>query len=93
MKDINLKEIKLRLLEEVTKGKYQLIFHDYGGNNVPYTEQYFDSKYDAIDFAQVNAWQEEVETYEDGEYKYEDIERFYNPQSKKSEYGFHVEEV
>jgi len=90
MKNINLKEAKLRLLEEVTKEKYQLIFHDYGGNNVPYTEQYFDSFYDAQDFAEVNAWQDEQQDY-DG--KWETVERYYNPQENESEYGYHIEEV
>jgi hypothetical protein len=90
MKNINLKEAKLRLLEEVTEEKYQVVFHDYSGQDEPYTEQFFDSESDAEDFVIANEWEEDVQDY-DGNYSRRT--RYYNPQQNESEFGYHIEKV
>ena len=93
MKNINLREAKSRLLEEVTEEKYQLVFHDYSGEDVPYTEKLFDTEMEADKFAQEYESDEEVEVYKDGDYRYETICRYYNPEDKESYFGYHIEKV
>jgi len=82
MKDINLKEAKLRLLEEATEEKYQVVFHDYGGD-VPYTEQLFDSEGDA------DRWVRDHKSYSDN---YDDI-TYYNPEVDNYFDNYHIEKV
>jgi hypothetical protein len=93
MKDINLKELKTKLLEEVTEEKYQVIFHDYSGDDVPYTEKFFNSEMEAENFVQEYESDEEVEVYKDGDYRYETRYRYYNPEDQESYFGYHIEKV
>ena len=90
MKDINLKEAKLRLLEEVTEEKYQVVFHDYSGVDIPYTDKFFDNEDDAEDFAISMEWPEDIEDY-DGNFTTRS--RYFNPQEASSEFGYHIEKV
>ena len=90
MKNLNIQELKNRLLEEVTKEKYQVVFHDYGGQDEPYTEQFFDSESDAEDFVIANEWEENVQDWEGN---YSTRTRYYNPQENDSAFGYHVEKV
>jgi hypothetical protein len=79
---MNLKKLKSKLLEEITKGKYQLIFQDYGGD-VPYTEQYFGSEEEA------EKWVRDQKSYSDN---YDDV-TYYNPQSDNYFDGYTIEEI
>jgi hypothetical protein len=90
MINLNIQELKNRLLEEVTKEKYQVIFHDYSGKDIPYTEQFFDSESDAEDFVIANEWEENVQDWEGN---YSTRTRYYNPQENESEFGYHIEKL
>lgn len=90
MINLNIQELKNRLLEEVTKEKYQVIFHDYSGQDEPYTEQFFDSESDAEDFVISNEWEENVQDWEGN---YSTRTRYYNPQENDSAFGYHIEKV
>lgn len=52
MKNFNIQELKNKLLEEVTEGKYQVIFHDYSGEDIPYTDEFFNSEMEAEKWVQ-----------------------------------------
>jgi hypothetical protein len=93
MKDINLKESKLRLLEELTEEKYQVVFHDYSGDDVPYTEKFFDSESDAIRWAESQSRDYDEQYYDGNDYTYRTVEIYYNPQENEDEYGYHIEKV
>lgn len=90
MKNVNLKELKNRLLEEIIEEKYQVVFHDYSGDDVPYTEKFFDSESDAEDFVIANEWD-----YDDWDWEGNYIRktRYYNPQENDSAFGYHIEKV
>ena len=75
--------------------KYQVIFIDYSDEDVPYTDQYFDS------YAEADIWVEGYETYNYGEvwnsalqdYREEKVYEYYNPQDKQVYMGYRIEEV
>lgn len=90
MKNVNLKELKNRLLKEITEEKYQVVFHDYSGQDEPYTEQFFDSESDAEDFVIANEWEENVQDWEGN---YSTRTRYYNPQENDSAFGYHIEKI
>jgi hypothetical protein len=93
MESFSIAEWKKAFLNEGPQERYQVVFHDYAGEDVPYTEQFFSSLGDAEQFAIDSEWEEEVEVYKDDDYRYETRYRYYNPQEKESEFGYHVEKV
>jgi len=90
MENFNIAEWKKNFLTENIQEKYQVVFHDYSGQDEPYTEQFFDSESDAEDFAIANEWEEDVQDWE-GNYSIRT--RYYNPQENDSAFGYHVEKV
>ena len=80
-------------INENAQEKYQVVFHDYSGDDVPYTERFFDTEMEAENFVQDYESDEEVEVYKDGDYRYETRYRYYNPEDKESYFGYHVEKV
>jgi len=47
MESFNIAKWKKNFLNENTQQKYQVVFHDYSGEDIPYTEQFFNSESDA----------------------------------------------
>jgi len=90
MESFDIAKWKKSFLTENTQEKYQVVFHDYSGQDEPYTEQFFDSESDAEDFVIANEWEEDVQDY-DGNYSRRT--RYYNPQQNESEFGYHIEKV
>jgi hypothetical protein len=93
MKNFNIQELKNRLLEEVTEEKYQVIFHDYSGEDIPYTDEFFNSEMEAEKWAQSQEWDEQVEYFDGDDYKFKTQYRYYNPQENDSAFGYHIEKV
>jgi len=90
MENFNIAEWKKNFLNENTQEKYQVVFHDYSGQDEPYTEQFFDSESDAEDFVIAHEWEEDVQDWEGN---YSTRTRYYNPQQNESEFGYHIEKV
>jgi len=90
MESFNIAKWKKNFLNENTQQKYQVVFHDYGGEDIPYTEQFFNSESDAEDFVIANEWEEDVQDY-DGNYSRRI--RYYDPQENESHFGYHIEKV
>jgi hypothetical protein len=75
--------------------KYQVIFISYSDEEVPYTEQYFNSDGEA------DRWVEEYETYKyeevwnsaEQDYNEEKIYYYYNPQDKQEYSSYRIEEI
>ena len=70
-------------LNENVQEKYQVVFHDYDGDDVPYTEQLFNSEGDA------ERWVTDQKSYSDN---YDDVD-YYNPEDRESYFGYHIEKV
>ena len=90
MESFDIAKWKKNFLNENTQEKYQVVFHDYGGDDVPYTEKFFDSESDAEDFVIANEWD-----YDDWDWEgnYTSQIRYYNPQENDSAFGYHIEKV
>jgi hypothetical protein len=93
MKDFNIHEWQAKFIREGRVNGYQVVFHDYSGEGVPYTEHIFDSEIEADKWAMSHEYEEEVEVFRDGDYRYEMQTRYYNPQEKETAFGYHVEKV
>jgi hypothetical protein len=90
MESFDIAKWKKNFLNENIQEKYQVVFHDYGGDDVPYTEKFFDSESDAEDFVIANEWD-----YDDWDWEgnYTRQTRYYNPQENDSAFGYHIEKV
>jgi len=75
--------------------KYQVIFISYSDEEVPYTEQYFNSDREA------DRWVEGYETYKyeevwnsaEQDYNEEKVYYYYNPQDKQEYSSYRIEEI
>jgi hypothetical protein len=75
--------------------KYQVIFISYSDEEVPYTEQYFNSDEEA------DIWVEGYETYKyeevwnstEQDYNEEKVYYYYNPQDKQEYSSYRIEEI
>jgi hypothetical protein len=75
--------------------KYQVIFISYSDEEVPYTEQYFNSDGEA------DRWVEEYETYKyeevwnsaEQDYNEEKVYYYYNPQDKQEYSSYRIEKI
>ena len=90
MENFNIAKWKKNFLNENTQEKYQVVFHDYSGVDIPYTDKFFDNEDDAEDFAISMEWPEDIEDY-DGNFTTRS--RYFNPQEASSEFGYHIEKV
>ena len=73
--------------------KYKVIFYDYGDEEYP-IEQLFDSKMDAMDFAESGMWEEDYEYIgNDGEdhFGYRNI--YFNKDYNESFFSYSIEEI
>jgi hypothetical protein len=76
--------------------KYQVVFFDdYGDDDIPYTEQYFNSKIEAEKWAEEQEFEEQdirynSETMDD---EYYTRYSYHNPQDKQNYPGYNVELV
>lgn len=78
---------------EPTKPKYKVIFYDYGDDEYP-IEQLFDSREDAMDFAESGMWEEDYEYIgNDGEDHFATRNRYYNKEYDESFFSYIIEEV
>ena len=78
---------------EPTKPKYKIIFYDYGDDEYP-IEQLFNSREDAMDFAESGMWEEDYEYIgNDGEDHYAVRNRYYNKKYDESFFSYTIEEV
>lgn len=75
--------------------KYQVIFSDDYGDDTPYTEQYFDSKEEAIKWAVGFEYDEQEIRYnsQTGGDEFYTKYSFYNPQDKQIYQGYTIELV
>jgi hypothetical protein len=73
--------------------KYKVIFYDYGDEEYP-IDQLFDSKMDAIDFAELGMWEEDYEYIgNDGEDHFATRDRYYNKDYNESFFSYSIEET
>jgi len=93
MESFDIAKWKKNFLNENTQEKYQVVFHDYSGQDEPYTEQFFDSEIEAEKWAQSQEWDEQVEYFDGDDYRFKTQYRYYNPQENNSAFGYHVEKV
>ena len=96
MKKSELKQIiKEEINKKLNESKYQVVFISYSDEEVPYTEQYFDS------YEKASAWVDGYETYEYEEvwnsasqdYEQEKVFNYYNPQDKQVYSGYDIKQV
>lgn len=72
--------------------KFQVIFYnDY--EEIPYTEQYFDSKIEAEKWAETNEWDTREEFWGDNGPEYKTVYYYHNPQDKQNYTGYTVEPI
>ena len=69
--------------------KYQVIFYGYD-EEVPYTEQYFNSKIEAEKWAEEKEWNDQVEFWGDDGPEYKTEFYYHNPQDKQNYTGYEV---
>jgi hypothetical protein len=93
MESFDIAKWKKNFLNENTQEKYQVVFHDYDGDDVPYTEKFFDSESDAIRWAESQSRDYDEQYYDGNDYTYRTVELYYNPQEDEDEYGYHIETV
>jgi len=87
--------IKQEIAKILNESKYQVVFISYSDEEVPYTEQYFDS------YEEASAWVDGYEAYEYEEvwnsasqdYEYEKVFNYYNPQDKQVYSGYDIKQV
>ena len=73
--------------------KYKVIFYDYANEESP-IEQLFDSKIDAMDFAESGMWEEDYEYIgNDGEDYFATRNRYFNKDYNESFFSYSIEEV
>lgn len=73
--------------------KYKVIFYDYADEEYP-IEQLFDSKMDAIDFAESGMWEEDYEYIgNDGEDHFGYRDRYFNKDYNESFFSYSIEEI
>jgi hypothetical protein len=70
--------------------KYQVIFYG-DGEDIPYTEQYFNSKIEAEKWAEEQEWDEQVEFWGDNDPEYKTQYYYHNPQNQQNYTGYGVE--
>jgi hypothetical protein len=93
MESFDIAKWKKSFLTENIQEKYQVVFHDYSGDDILYTGKLFNTEMEAENFVQDYESDEEVEVYKDGDYRYETRYRYYNPEDKESYFGYHIEKV
>jgi hypothetical protein len=72
--------------------KYQIIFYnDY--EDIPYMEQYFDSKIEAEKWVEKQEWNEQVEFWGDNGPEYKTKYYYHNPEDKQNYDGYEVTPV
>jgi hypothetical protein len=69
--------------------KYQVIFYG-DGEEVPHTEQYFNSKIEAEKWAENQEWDEQVEFWGNSGPEYKTQYHYHNPQDKQNYDGYEV---
>jgi hypothetical protein len=83
MENFDIAKWKKNFLNENTQEKYQVVFHDYSGEDVPYTQEFFDSEGDA------ERWAQDNKNYSED---YDEI-TYYNPEYGEYFDGYHIEKV
>jgi hypothetical protein len=69
--------------------KYQVIFYD-SYDEVPYTEQYFNSKIEAEKWVEDNEWDKQVEFWGDNGPEYKTQYYYHNPQDQQNYTGYEI---
>lgn len=72
--------------------KFQVIFYG-DGEDIPYTEQHFNSKTEAEKWAEDKEWDEQVEFWGDNGPEYKTQYYYHNPENKQNYTGYEVKLV
>lgn len=84
------KHIEDKLIKENVEELWQVIFRDDEGNEVPYTDETFNSKIEAERWTEKQEWDEQVEVYQDGDYRFITKYHFHNPQDGENYTNYEV---
>jgi hypothetical protein len=84
---------EINIYKQNNMNKYKVIFYDYANEESP-IEQLFDSKIDAMDFAESGMWEEDYEYIgNDGEDYFATRNRYFNKDYNESFFSYSIEEV
>jgi hypothetical protein len=80
-------------IRKVSSPKYKVIFYDYGDDEYP-IDQLFDSRMEAMDFAESGMWEEDYDYIgNDGEDHFATRNRYYSKDYNESFFSYTIEEV
>ena len=89
-----MKLVELHNIIKNEMSKYQVIFHDYDGDDVPYTQEYFNSEYEAECWTQEYEYEyQDIIIDRDGNDNWATMTRYYNPEDKETYFGYHIEKI
>jgi len=73
------------------QNQFQVVF--YGNGEEAKYSQIFNSKRESISFANGQEWDEQVEVYKDGDYRYETKYHYHNPEDEENYNEYEIIEL